>query len=135
VLDGNQGVEPQTETVWRQAENTRAARVRQQETRSARLFPPRRRDNTKAGGRPIVSSCLGSVPSSNFRGVIDLLRMKAGARGTKVSAPHHEKRSWADRSEGRRVPQHILIEAAVEGWMTMSEALYLDGRSPTAEGP
>src|SRR3979411_1135971 len=78
-LDGNQGVEPQTETVWRQADRYNVPRivfVNKMDKIGADFSRCVEEINTKVGGRPVcIQLPIGS--ESNFKGVIDLLRMKA----------------------------------------------------------
>ena len=78
VLDGNQGVEPQTETVWRQADKygvPRVVFVNKMDKVGADFFRCVEEIHTKVGGRPIcIQLQIGS--ESNFKGIIDLLRMK-----------------------------------------------------------
>ena len=79
VLDGNQGVEPQTETVWRQADKydvPRVVFVNKMDKIGADFFRCVDEIKTKVGGRPIcIQLPIGS--EINFKGIIDLLRMKA----------------------------------------------------------
>src|SRR5450755_3631937 len=79
VLDGNQGVEPQTETVWRQADRYDVPRivfVNKMDKIGADFFRCVEEIRTKVGGRPVcVQLPIGS--ESNFKGIIDLIRMKA----------------------------------------------------------
>ena len=86
VLDGNQGVEPQTETVWRQADKygvPRVVFVNKMDKIGADFFRCVEEISTKVGARPVCLQLpIGS--ESSFKGVIDLLRMKAvdlGRRG------------------------------------------------------
>src|SRR6516225_7741228 len=79
VLDGGNGVEPQTETVWRQADKFRVPRI---------VFV-NKMDKVGADFLMCVNSIrerLGAVPvaiqyplgaEDTFRGVVDLVRMKA----------------------------------------------------------
>ena len=81
VLDGNQGVEPQTETVWRQADKYDVPRIvlHQQDGQDRRrLLQLRRRRSATA------SACkAGAAPAADrhrkptFKGLVDLVRMKA----------------------------------------------------------
>ena len=79
VLDGNQGVEPQTETVWRQGDKYEVPRI---------IFA-NKMDKTGADFDQCISDIklkLGAKPvplqlpigaESSFKGVIDLLAMRA----------------------------------------------------------
>ena len=132
VLDGNQGVEPQTETVWRQADKYRVPRivfVNKMDKIGADFFRCTDEIKTKVGGRPVcIQLPIGS--ENDFKGVIDLVRMRAyvwndealGAKFDDVEIPEAFK---AQALEYR----HTLLEAAVElddDVMTT----YLDGVEP-----
>ena len=117
VLDGNQGVEPQTETVWRQAEKynvTRIVFVNKMDKTGADFHRCVEDIKTKVGGRPVcIQLPLGS--EADFKGIVDLVRMKAvvwedealGAKYADAQIPEYLKAKAAHYS-------HILIEAAVE---------------------
>ena len=79
VLDGNQGVEPQTETVWRQADRYNVPRVvfvNKMDKIGADFFRCVDEIKTKVGGRPVcIQLPIGS--EADFKGIIDLVRMKA----------------------------------------------------------
>src|SRR5487761_2211830 len=79
LLDGNQGVEPQTETVWRQADRYNVPRivfVNKMDKIGADFYNCVSDIVTRVGGKPVCMQLpIGS--ESNFRGVIDLVRMKA----------------------------------------------------------
>ena len=77
VLDSNQGVEPQTETVWRQGDKYRRAahRVRATRwTRRRRLFQCLKDIVDRLGARPVAIQ-LPIGAENQFKGVIDLIRM------------------------------------------------------------
>ena len=135
VLDGNQGVEPQTETVWRQADKYGVPRivfVNKMDKIGADFFRCVEEINTKVGGRPVrLQLPIGS--ESSFKGVVDLLRMKAVV--------------WEDEGLGRSITtkrfpliskpkaeefRHTLIEAAVELDDDVMTA-YLDGQEPDVD--
>ena len=66
VLDGNQGVEPQTETVWRQADKygvPRVVFVNKMDKIGADFFRCVEEINTKVGGRPV---CIQLPIGSEF---------------------------------------------------------------------
>ena len=116
VLDGNQGVEPQTETVWRQADKYNVPRivfVNKMDKIGADFYRCVEEIKTKVGGRPVcIQLPLGS--ESDFKGVIDLVRMTAvvwedealGAKYADVEIPEDLKAKAAEY-------RHILLEAAV----------------------
>ena len=117
VLDGNQGVEPQTETVWRQADKygvPRVVFVNKMDKIGADFFRCVEEIRTKVGGRPVcIQLPIGS--ENDFRGIIDLVRMKAvvwedEALGAKF---HDEEIPEALRAQAEDY-RSTLIEAAVE---------------------
>src|SRR6202795_1092479 len=134
VLDGNQGVEPQTETVWRQAEKYNVPRivfVNKMDKTGADFHRCVEEIKTRVGGRPVcIQLPLGS--EAEFKGIVDLVRMKAvvwedealGARYADVEIPQDLQAKAAQY-------RHILIEAAVELDDDVMAA-YLDGLEPDA---
>ena len=116
VLDGNQGVEPQTETVWRQADKYDVPRivfVNKMDKIGADFFKCVDDIIDRVAGKPVCLQLpIGS--ESDFKGVIDLIKMKAivwegealGAKFDEVEIPADlkdqavEYRTQADR--GRR---------------------------------
>jgi elongation factor G len=132
VLDGNQGVEPQTETVWRQADKygvPRVVFVNKMDKIGADFYRCVEEISTKVGGRPVCLQLpIGS--ESNFKGVIDLLRMKAVVwEDEGLGAKYHDEEIPADLKPKAEEYRHNLIEAAVE----MDDdvmAAYLDGHEP-----
>jgi elongation factor G len=132
VLDGNQGVEPQTETVWRQADKYNVPRivfVNKMDKIGADFSRCVEEINTKVGGRPIcIQLPIGS--ESNFKGVIDLLRMKAVIwEDEGLGAKYHDEEIPADLKAKADEYRHIMIEAAVEMDDEVMSA-YLDGQEP-----
>ncbi len=132
VLDGNQGVEPQTETVWRQADKYNVPRivfVNKMDKIGADFSRCVEEINTKVGGRPIcIQLPIGS--ESNFKGIIDLLRMKAVVwEDEGLGAKYHDEEIPADLKAKADEYRHILIEAAVEMDDDVMSA-YLDGQEP-----
>ena len=135
VLDGNQGVEPQTETVWRQADKYGVPRivfVNKMDKIGADFFRCVEEINTKVGGRPVCLQLpIGS--ESSFRGVIDLLRMKAVVwEDEGLGAKYHDEDIPADLRAKAEEYRHTLIEAAVELDDDVMTA-YLDGREPDVD--
>jgi elongation factor G len=135
VLDGNQGVEPQTETVWRQADKYNVPRivfVNKMDKIGADFSRCVEEINTKVGGRPIcIQLPIGS--ESNFKGIIDLLRMKAVVwEDEGLGAKYHDEEIPADLRGKADEYRHIMIEAAVEMDDDVMSA-YLDGQEPSIE--
>ena len=132
VLDGNQGVEPQTETVWRQADKygvPRVVFVNKMDKIGADFYRCFDEIKTKVGGRPVAIQ-LPIGAESDFKGIIDLVRMTGvvwedealGAKFRDVEIP-------ADMKDKAVEARQVLIEAAVELDDTAMEA-YLDGTEP-----
>jgi elongation factor G len=135
VLDGNQGVEPQTETVWRQADKYNVPRivfVNKMDKIGADFSRCVEEINTKVGGRPIcIQLPIGS--ESNFKGIIDLLRMKAVVWDDEgLGAKYHDEEIPADLKAKADEYRHIMIEAAVEMDDDVMGA-YLDGQEPSID--
>jgi elongation factor G len=135
VLDGNQGVEPQTETVWRQADKYGVPRivfVNKMDKIGADFFRCVEEINTKVGGRPVCLQLpIGS--ESSFKGIIDLLRMKAVVwEDEGLGAKYHDEEVPADLKAKAEELRHTLIEAAVELDDDVMTA-YLDGQEPDVD--
>ncbi|ACT56737.1 elongation factor G [Candidatus Liberibacter asiaticus] len=79
LLDSNAGVEPQTETVWRQADKYSVPRVifcNKMDKMGADFYRSVEMISSRLGANPLVIQLpVGS--ESNFQGVIDLVEMKA----------------------------------------------------------
>jgi elongation factor G len=132
VLDSNAGVEPQTETVWRQGDKYRVPRIvfcNKMDKVGADFDKCLLDIKERLGARPIaIQMPIGA--EDDFKGVIDLVRMKAiiwktedmGAEYTEMDIPAELQ----DRADELRLE---MIEAAVELDETAMEA-YLDGTEP-----
>jgi elongation factor G len=135
VLDGNQGVEPQTETVWRQADKYGVPRivfVNKMDKIGADFFRCVDEIKTKVGGRPVCLQLpVGS--ESSFKGVVDLLRMKAVVWEEEgLGAKYHDEDIPADLKAQAEEYRHTLIETAVELDDDVMTA-YLDGHEPDVD--
>jgi len=135
VLDGNQGVEPQTETVWRQADKYNVPRicfVNKMDKIGADFYKCVDDIKTRVGGRPVcVQLPIGS--ESNFKGVIDLVRMKAVVWDNEgLGAKYHDEEIPEDLKDKADEYRQLLIEAAVEMDDDVMGA-YLDGHEPDEE--
>src|SRR5256885_3137760 len=75
--DSNQGVEPQTETVWRQGDKYKVPRIvfaNKMDKIGADYFQCLDDIRTRLGAKPIaIQLPIGS--ENNFKGIIDLVRM------------------------------------------------------------
>jgi elongation factor G len=135
VLDGNQGVEPQTETVWRQADKYKVPRivfVNKMDKIGADFYRCVDDIVTKVGGKPVCMQ-LPIGAESNFKGIVDLVRMKAVVwEDEGLGAKYHDEEIPADLKEKAAEYRLKLIEAAVE---LDDEAMsaYLEGNEPSEE--
>src|SRR5437764_7461840 len=114
VLDGNQGVEPQTETVWRQADKYGVPRivfVNKMDKIGADFFKCVDDIKVRVAGNPVcIQLPIGS--EADFKGIVDLIRMKGvvwqedslGAKFHDVEIPA----SLRDKALGYR---HLLLRA------------------------
>jgi elongation factor G len=127
------GVEPQTETVWRQADKYRVPRiafVNKMDRMGADFFRVMRMIQDRLGARPLaVQLPIGA--EENFRGVIDLLQMKAilweeESLGAKYRVEPIPAELLAQAEEYREK----LIEAVADCDESIMEK-YLDGREIT----
>ncbi|HEU5048304.1 MAG TPA: elongation factor G [Rickettsiales bacterium] len=135
VFDSVAGVEPQSETVWRQADKYRVPRI---------CFV-NKMDRTGANFQRCVDMMvdrLGTVPlvlqlpigsEDKYLGVVDLIKMKAivwhdenlGAKFDEVEIP-------ADMVDAAKKAREKMLEIAVEMDDAVMEA-YLGGTEPTTE--
>jgi elongation factor G len=135
VLDGNQGVEPQTETVWRQADRYNVPRivfVNKMDKIGAdfEFCVQTIRDRLGVKAVPIQLP-IGS--ESSLTGLVDLVRMKAvvwDADG--LGANYHDEEIPADMLDAAKAARHYMIENSVELDDEAMEA-YLDGQEPSFE--
>ena len=132
VLDGNQGVEPQTETVWRQGDKYNVPRIifaNKMDKTGADFYQCIDDIKVKLGARPVpLQIPIGA--ESNFKGVIDLLSMKAMIwEGDDKGAKFHEEEIPADLVDKATEYRAAMIEAAVE---LDDDAMgaYLEGKEP-----
>ena len=138
VFDGVAGVEPQSETVWRQADryNVPAHLLRQQAGPHRRRVPPLRRDDRHPAERDPAGRCRSrSAPRPTSRGVIDLVAMKAlrlAGRGREGRDVRH-RRDPRHAHRGRpRVARPAHRDRSPRTTTRMME-LYLEGEEPTEE--
>src|ERR1700754_433940 len=132
VLDSNQGVEPQTETVWRQGDKYKVPRIvfaNKMDKIGADFFQCLKDIVDRLGAKPVaIQLPIGS--EQNFKGVVDLIRMKGvvwedealGANYSDVEIP-------ADMVEQAKEYREKLIESAVELDDDAMTA-YLEGKEP-----
>src|SRR6202140_2941845 len=132
VLDSNQGVEPQTETVWRQGDKYGVPRIifaNKMDKTGADFYKCLKDIVDRLGAKPIaIQLPIGS--ENNFKGLIDLVRMKGvvwedealGANFKDIEIP-------ADLADKAKEYREKMLEAAVE-LDDDALAAYLDGKEP-----
>ncbi|HET9936040.1 MAG TPA: elongation factor G [Methyloceanibacter sp.] len=132
LLDANQGVEPQTETVWRQADKYGVPRmifVNKMDKIGADFFISVQMVRERLGANPIVLQLPLGVESS-FAGIIDLIRMKAVKWDDEsLGANFHDEAIPADLLDQAKKYREMLVEQAVEVDEAATEA-YLEGKEP-----
>ena len=133
VLDGNAGVEPQTETVWRQADRYKVPRivfVNKMDKIGADFFNCVRMIEDRTGATAIpVGIPIGS--ETDLEGLIDLVTMEEwlwqgdDLGASWVKAPIRDSlKAQADEWRGK------LVEAAVEMDDDAMEAYLMEGTEP-----
>jgi elongation factor G len=132
VLDGNQGVEPQTETVWRQADKYDVPRivfVNKMDKTGANFFNCVDDIVKRVAGKPVCLQ-LPIGAESDFQGVIDLVKMKAIVwSGESLGAKFDEVEIPADLKDQAAEYRAKLVEAAVE-MDDDAMVAYLGGQEP-----
>jgi elongation factor G len=135
VLDGNQGVEPQTETVWRQADRYNVPRivfVNKMDKIGADFVKCVESIRDRLGAKAVpIQLPIGA--ESSLRGLIDLVRMKAVVWDNDgLGANYHDEEIPADMLEESIAARHYMIENAVELDDEAMEA-YLNGEEPSID--
>jgi elongation factor G len=117
VLDSNQGVEPQTETVWRQGDKYNVPRIvfaNKMDKIGADFFQCLQDIVDRLGAKPVaIQLPIGS--ESNFKGLIDLVRMKAVVwEDEGLGAKYNDADIPADLADQAKEYREKLIEAVAE---------------------
>ena len=133
LLDANQGVEPQTETVWRQADKYGVPRmifVNKMDKIGADFFMSVQMVKERLGANPVVLQLPLGIESS-FKGIIDLIRLKAVVWDDEsLGAKFHDEEIPADLLDQAKKYRDMLVEQAVEVDEAATEA-YLEGKEPS----
>ncbi|ASD25791.1 elongation factor G [Brevundimonas diminuta] len=135
VLDGNAGVEPQTETVWRQADKYNVPRivfVNKMDKIGADFEKSVESIRDRLGAKAVpIQLPIGS--ESNLKGVVDLVEMKALVWETdQVGASADVRDIPADMADAVAAARQYLVDNAVEIDDEAMEA-YLEGNEPSVE--
>jgi elongation factor G len=132
VLDSNQGVEPQTETVWRQGDKYKVPRIvfaNKMDKIGADFFQCLKDIVDRLGAKPVAIQ-LPIGAEQQFKGIVDLVRMKGVVWDEEtLGAKYHDIDIPADMVDQAKEYREKLIEAAVE-LDDDAMAAYLDGKEP-----
>ncbi len=132
VLDSNQGVEPQTETVWRQGDRYRVPRIvfcNKMDKIGADFFQCLKDIVDRLGAKPVAIQ-LPIGAESTFKGVVDLVRMVGVVWDEEtLGAKYHDIEIPADLKDQAREYREKLVEAAVE-LDDAAMTAYLEGKEP-----
>jgi len=132
LLDANAGVEPQTETVWRQADKYNVPRMifcNKMDKIGADFYRSYDMIASRLGAKAVAMQ-LPIGAESEFAGVIDLVEMNALVwNGEELGASWDVTEIPADMKEKAEEYRELMIEAAVEMEDEAMEA-YLEGNMP-----
>jgi elongation factor G len=132
VLDSNQGVEPQTETVWRQGDKYHVPRIvfaNKMDKIGADFFRCLSDIVDRLGAKPVAIQ-LPIGAESQFKGIIDLVRMKAVVWDEEtLGAKYSDTDIPADLLDQAKEYREKMIEAAVDLDDDAMTA-YLEGTEP-----
>ncbi|MFT3672209.1 elongation factor G [Aestuariivirga sp.] len=135
VLDSNQGVEPQTETVWRQGDKYGVPRIvfcNKMDKTGASFEQCIKDIKERLGAKPVpIQLPIGAETS--FKGIIDLVRMKAVVwEDEQLGAKYHDEEIPADLKDAAELARAEMVEACAElDDQAMDD--YLNGKELTNE--
>ena len=117
VLDSNQGVEPQTETVWRQGDKYAVPRIvfcNKMDKTGASFEQCLKDIKERLGARPVpIQLPIGA--EATFKGIVDLVRMKAVIwDNEELGANFHDEDIPADMLDAAKLARADMIEACAE---------------------
>ena len=135
VFDSVAGVEPQSETVWRQADKYNVPRIcfcNKMDRIGANFYRCLDMIVDRLGARPMAIQ-LPIGAEADFKGIVDLVRMKAVIyTGDTADSPIEEKEIPADLQEKAAEYRNQLVEMAVEQDEAAMED-YLEGKEISEE--
>ncbi len=135
LLDANAGVEPQTETVWRQADKYKVPRmifVNKMDKTGADFYRSVEMVENRLGANALVMQ-LPIGAENDFQGVVDLMRMKSIIWDEEtLGAKFHEEDVTGELAEKAAEYREKLVETAVEVDEEAMEA-YLEGEEISIE--
>ncbi|MGE3720188.1 MAG: elongation factor G [Bauldia sp.] len=132
VLDSNQGVEPQTETVWRQGDKYKVPRIvfcNKMDKTGADFYMCLADIKNRLGAKAVpIQLPIGQ--ESDFKGIVDLVRMKGVVwKDEDKGAQYEDIEIPADLRDRAAEYRAALVEAAVELDDEVLAA-YFDGKEP-----
>ncbi|MEK7877070.1 MAG: elongation factor G, partial [Pseudomonadota bacterium] len=132
VFDGVAGVEPQSETVWRQADKYNVPRicfVNKMDRMGANFERCVQMIIDRLGAKPLVVNFPIGLEADHI-GVVDVVKMKAIVwKGEDLGAKFEEGDIPANLLDQAKAYRHTLLETAVEMDDAAMEA-YLEGKEP-----
>ncbi|HWC23605.1 MAG TPA: elongation factor G, partial [Flexivirga sp.] len=140
VFDGKEGVEPQSETVWRQADKydvPRIAFVNKMDKMGADFYFTVQTVKDRLGAEPLVLQ-LPIGAEADFLGVVDLVEMRAlvwpgDAKGDVTMGAKYETREIPDDLKAKADEYHqALVERVAEADDALMEK-YLEGGELTVD--
>ena len=135
LLDANAGVEPQTETVWRQGDKYNVPRmffINKMDKLGADFYNSVDTIHDRLAAKTVILQ-LPVGAEAEFAGVIDLLKMKAIIWETEdLGASFHEEDIPADLADRAAEYREKMIETVVELDEEVMEA-YLEGNEPDTD--
>ncbi len=135
LLDGNAGVEPQTETVWRQADRYKVPRivfVNKMDKIGADFFNCVKMIKDRTGATPLaIQLPIGS--EDKLEGIIDLIEMEEWTwKGEDLGASWTRQPIRDELKDQAEEWRNTMIEIVVEQDDEVMEA-YLEGNEPDAD--
>jgi elongation factor G len=135
VFDSVAGVEPQSETVWRQADRYRVPRIafiNKMDRTGADFFASVQSMVDRLGARPVpVQLPIGQ--EEHFRGVVDLVEMRAVVWHDDLGERFEIEEIPAELVEQAQEYHHQLIDAVADHDEELTETYLLDEESVTPE--
>jgi elongation factor G len=135
VFDSVAGVEPQSETVWRQADRYRVPRIafiNKMDRTGADFFAAMQSMVDRLGARPVpVQLPIGQ--EEHFRGVVDLVEMRAITWADDLGTKMEVGEIPAELAEQAQEYHHQLIDAVADHDDELLETYLLDEESVTPE--
>jgi elongation factor G len=135
VFDSVAGVEPQSETVWRQADRYRVPRIafiNKMDRTGADFFAAMQSMVDRLGARPVpVQLPIGQ--EEHFRGVVDLVEMRAITWADDLGTKMDVGEVPAELAEQAQEYHHQLIDAVADHDDELLETYLLDEESVTPE--